>query len=585
MIFRGLHKWKNEDGALDGLVFLAQRLNELLFDYSLDSYKPSALNAPFLCIEAINLIKDIENNIIDTQNLEHVLEELEWSLVGDFIANSLLDAPISYYILRDEKVVLSQKKIKLEVLSRTLDPLRYMNKCFEILNNHVVAINKKKIDFVSSKLITTLVNIGLSKTYLFKKNESFFFNHDGNEINSVEQLNDFFKEIYPHPHNYEASFIVSDLINQVSTSVKPFDVEILTELPVPVKSFAAKNDFSPNENEAYITVKNIKAYDHYTARRLAEDRLDNLSDLFTLFFHKKQISWRGDVVITQCCNNEPVLVRTPKGAMEKGFDLKPDRAAKELNTFLKKFSARGISFQKFNRVVDLHGICLSSDIAENQLVNIWTSLETIVPSHVGSSKIGGIISAISPFIAICYLQRIVERFTSDLILWDKWRAKKILKKVPCTNPTILQERTLNLLSIDSNKAILDELYAALKDFHLLRFRAFNLSELFNNPKKLQEIIETHQKKVAWQLRRIYRTRNLIVHSGRSIFYINTLIENGHDYLDQVLFDIMRMSCNEYRVKTLEQAFEIVKVRFQKFNNTLSAIDKFDDNNTKFILEA
>jgi len=359
----------------------------------------------------------------------------------------------------------------------------------------------------------------------------------------------------------------------------------LTELTGPAKSFAENNGFSPNDNETYITVKDIRAYDHYTARRLAEDRLDNLSDLFTLFFHKKQISWRGDVLITQCCNNEPLLVRTPKGSMEKGFDLKPDRAAKELNAFLKKFSARGISFQKFNRVVDLHGICVSSDIAENQLVNIWTSLETIVPSHAGSSKIGVIISAISPFIAICYLQRFVERFTADLILWDKWRAKKILKKVPSSNPNFLQEKTLNLLSIDSNKAILDELYAALKDFHLLRFRAFNLSELFKNPKNLQEMIVIHQKKVAWQLRRIYRTRNLIVHSGRSLFYINTLIENGHDYLDQVLFDIMRMSCNEYRVKTLEQAFEIVKVRFQKFNNTLSEIDEFDENNTKFILDA
>lgn len=584
MIFRGLHKWKNEDGALDGLIFFAQRLNELLFDYSLDTYKPSALNAPFLCIEAINLISDIENNLIDAQNLEHVLNELEWSLTGDYIATNLLDAPTSYYILRDEKVKLTEKKIKLEVLSRTLEPFRYMHRCFELLEKHVETVSKKKIDFIASKLVTTLINIGLSKTYLFRKTENFFFNNTGEEINSINQLKDFFKVIYPHPHNYEANFIVSDLIKNVESSVKPFALEIVDELSEPAKTFANNNGFTPNENEVFITIKDIRAYDHYSARRLAEDRLDNLSDLFTLFFHKRQIIWRRDAVITQCCDEVPILVRPPKGDMEKGFDLKPDRAAKELNAFLKRFAARGVSFQKFNRVVDLHGICLSADIPENQLVNIWTSFETIVPSHAGSSKIGGIVSATKPFILISYLQRIIERFTADLILWDRWKAKKILKKVTSADPTNLQEKALNLLSIVENQEILDELYAALKDFHLLRYRAFNLSELFKDPKKLKDVIDTHHLKVAWQLRRIYRTRNLIVHTGRSLFYINTLIENGHAYLDQVLFDIMRMSCNEYRIKTLDQAFEIAKVRFQKFTNTLSSIEKFEDTNTQFILE-
>lgn len=269
--------------------------------------------------------------------------------------------------------------------------------------------------------------------------------------------------------------------------------------------------------------------------------------------------------------------------MEKGFDLRPDRASKELNSFLKKFSTTGVSFQKFNRVVDLHGTCLSSDVTENQLVNIWTSLETIVPSHVGSSKIGGVILSIQPFILTSYLARIVERFTADLIQWNKWLTKKILKKVPCNNPKDLQSKVVNLLAIEKNEEILQELYDSFRDFHLLRHRAFQLSELFKDPKKLQDAIKTHEKKVAWQLRRIYRTRNLIVHSGRSLFFINILIENGHNYLDQVLFDIMRLSCNEYRVKTLEQAFEIAKVRYQKFNNILSKIEHFEDTNTEFII--
>ena len=47
------------------------------------------------------------------------------------------------------------------------------------------------------------------------------------------------------------------------------------------------------------------------------------------------------------------------------------------------------------------------------------------------------------------------------------------------------------------------------------------------------MMEAHQKKVEWQIRRIYRTRNLIVHSGRSPIFLHALIENAHDYLDQI----------------------------------------------------
>ena len=49
------------------------------------------------------------------------------------------------------------------------------------------------------------------------------------------------------------------------------------------------------------------------------------------------------------------------------------------------------SFERFNRVVDLHGISLINDIPENQLLNIWISLETITPTHVGNTKINEIV--------------------------------------------------------------------------------------------------------------------------------------------------------------------------------------------------
>lgn len=582
MRLKNLSRWKL-DSSLDGLLFFAQRMDELLFDYTLDTYKPSALNAPSLCIEALNLIAAIESELIDQAALPYVLDELEWSIQNDPVAKGLLEASLDYYILRSEEAKLTEVRLRLEVLSRTLDSFRYLKATFKALGSHVSIVEKSAIDRCARNMITTLTNIGVSRQHLFNLTNDFFFSPAGPEIATADVIEKFLEEIAPTSHEFEVYFVVSSLIRQVSTSIKAFNLEVLDQLPEEVAAVAVKSNFVKNEDEVFVSAKNLRSYDRFSAREKAIRNLDTLSDLFTLFYHKTQIAWRPMVLVNQCCRPGTVVVVAPKGPMEKAFDLKPEKASKELNRFLKDFSARGASFDKFNRVADIHGICVSHDIPENQLVSIWTSLETLIPSHLGSSKISNVVSAMLPFLAAPYTTRLVARVTSDLVIWDRHRTKKILNKVPCARGASLQARMVNLLSIKGNDALRNELYGHLKDFHLLRFRVFKLSETLAEPKKISEMLETHERKVMWQIRRMYRTRNLIVHSGTVPSYVSTLIENGHDYLDQVLFYVMRMSCGEYRVKTLDQAFELAKIRYLRFKKQLADVGQFDQSNTHFLI--
>jgi hypothetical protein len=410
MRLKNLDKWKLNP-SLDGLLFFAQRMDELLFDYSLDTYKPPALNAPTLCLEALNLVIDIENELIDKANLVHVLDELEWSIQHDDVAKSLLDANLDYYIIKNEETKLAEVKLRLEVLSRTLEPTRYLHATFTSLHAHITRIEKKAIDACSRNIITILTNMGVSKQQLFNTTNEFFFSPNGTAIDSPEVISDFFKQITPQSHEYEVYFSVSSLIKEVSGSVEAFRIQILDKLPDEVAKVASECDFDKSADEVFVSITRIRAYDKYSARQKAIRLLDGLSDLFTLFYHKTQISWRPTVLVNQCCKSGTVAVIQPKGPMEKAFDLKPEKASKELNRLISSFSARGVSFEKFNRVVDLHGICISHDIVENQLVNIWTSLETLIPSHLGSSKISNVVNAMLPFLITPYIGLSPVRWT------------------------------------------------------------------------------------------------------------------------------------------------------------------------------
>ena len=52
-----LSQWNNIE-ACKNLLFFAQLVNELLFDYSIPSNRISTLNSHFLCLDAINVIND-----------------------------------------------------------------------------------------------------------------------------------------------------------------------------------------------------------------------------------------------------------------------------------------------------------------------------------------------------------------------------------------------------------------------------------------------------------------------------------------------------------------------------------------------
>lgn len=583
MRFRNLARWASNT-SLDGLKFFAQRLDELLFDYTLDSYKPSALNACFLTKEALSLISDIQNGNIEYPTLSHVLEELVWSVQNDKVAKSLLDTDIGYYTAIANESELGALKLRLEVLDRTLNPPRYLKAVFDALEEKVAAIEKKAIEALARTLVTTLINSGLSKQHLYNSVLKSYF-QEGPSIEDLSGLRPFLDSLIPKSHSFDVLLLTSRNILSVSTSITAFQLKVPDELSEDLRNVSEQHAFEPTEDETYVLASGVKARDAYSARQDAIRNLDNLSDLLCLFQHKSRISWRQETVVARrCCSEEVRWVTPPRGPMEKASDLRPEKAAKELNLLLRSFSAKGMSFRKFNRVADIHGICINHNIIENQLVNLWTALETLTPSRPGGSKLSNVTSSALPFLLHTYVGRLVQQLAFDLLNWDKWRARKILHRVPCDPKTSLRGKCLRLMCLSENEALRGLLYDQLKDFHLLRHRAFQLSEKLSDRKNIQHLIEEHEMKVTWQIRRIYRARNLIVHSGRTPPpYIDTLVENGHDYLDLIVFEIMKISCGDYSASTLEQAFEIGRIQYQTFRRQLGEGAPLTSMNCDFLL--
>lgn len=368
-------------------------------------------------------------------------------------------------------------------------------------------------------------------------------------------------------------------MSEIQDSMNAFNLKAIDSPPDDALQAANLEGLIPNDNEIWVEIENITACDRHSARREAELSLDMIRDLFLLFSHKNRISWREETIITQCCDNLPFVIRKPKNSMEKCFDLRSKDASIRLNDLIHTIGLRDSSFAKFNRAVDLHGIGSTNDRAENQLLNIWIALETLVPSHVhGGSKVSKVCNGVLPIMLKNYLKRIIERASSDLIRWNRQKTGSILRKISGSKGLSLYQKVLRLIALDENDGLRSELYQELGNFHLLRFRIFELNELFKKPDNLVKRLELHEKKVAWQIRRIYRTRNLIVHLGESPSHIDTLIENAHDYLDQVMSTIIEYTCGYLDAHSLEQIFVMAQLDYEVYINYLKEIKKFDSEN-------
>lgn len=69
---------------------------------------------------------------------------------------------------------------------------------------------------------------------------------------------------------------------------------------------------------------------------------------------------------------------------------------------------------------------------------------------------------------------------------------------------------------------------------LMQFRLWDFRERFSKPKLYQASLKSHMTRVGWQIERIYRSRNELVHAGQKSRYLDSLGRNAESYFQMVV---------------------------------------------------
>ncbi|MCI5111278.1 MAG: hypothetical protein MRY75_12065, partial [Marivita sp.] len=580
---RKLENWVDPDRDR-GLLYFIQRLDELTFPYTIDSYRAPTMSPPDLAEECIEAITFARSQSKSEKSIWHILDEFESRLSKNPVVSSLLKVELHRHLNYDRNSF-SDIERKLKVLSREISRRSYALKCFELAEEFCSENKKGKIEFVAREMVTSLTNYGVSFRQINQTVSNFFFK--SKVVDGVSSLRPFFTEIFPHHHQFKVLFKCDTLVESLPEGVlELFSLEFADSIPVEFKGKGrAARIPKLKSNESYLIEKNIGATDKFSAVEVARDKIQRLHDLFGIYHHK--LSYHFDertFSLQKCCADDLSEVKVDENPMLFTLDNSASDAATKLDSLTDVLRLPGgPDRERFFRIVAFHGSASQTDNIETKIVNIWTALETMAPSNRNGAIVSNVIEAALPIISLNYFRRIFRTLTWDILRWNRRLLTKALKKSDFLEENDLIEKVFSLVVLPNNEDALSGLLADLRNFELLRYRIYSLHQIFASRDLAIKLLEEHERRVEWQLHRIYRTRNRIIHTGSSPSNTKALFANAHDYFDQI-FDVSCDLCSgSSGYNNYEDAFNFSKALHEQYRSKLKEAVSMDTSSASIWL--
>jgi hypothetical protein len=187
-----------------------------------------------------------------------------------------------------------------------------------------------------------------------------------------------------------------------------------------------------------------------------------------------------------------------------------------------------------------HRLALTATSDEARFVNLWVALESLCQGGPGSI-ISRVCTRISPCVSIGNIKKTITSLAMYIRhVWGDEHAQ-FLAIFPNSNPTLLkQEDLLQVLLLQPGSRDLARLFDLTSRHPLICNRLYRVKTgIFDRPKSVADNLRYTRRNVEWQLKRIYRVRNEIVHKGSSSPRIlRQLTQHLHTYLVTTLQGIV-----------------------------------------------
>lgn len=568
--------WDLSD-ANKGLLFFAQSLEEMLFHFGHDSLKVPALNFRFLCIEILTTIEKIDEEIIDKGNMRPLFEELRNSYEHDPIAKCLFgDEFLSLFfsknaegeidrncseIYKNPGSDISIKQIK-RVVEYFINDMGLCDKYFSELKQRITdtikaqpfTIQEQAALYKMSKiLLTELINRAYSQEYIYWVVNDVFYNHQ----RLVDNIDDILNLFWSHFDFQEKEYTV----------ILPLKVALFKKHLSHFQNVSIRNNTDGlfGHSCKWVIELNVEAMDQYIAQTNAITLISFFTSLLQYNNHRSQSYSANKAIVSLNETGQVYNLETPLMPIRRGNVLSDEKNNEKIASMVNNFA---FSPGKLVNVIELHASAINSNDVPNQLLNLWTIIEVLIPTEPKNSfsKINQICNVVTTVLNSQYVFSLLSQFFSDLHNCIPNVIEEQLANVPEGNNNI--EKLAAVLVLKKYQTEYTNIISALASYPILQYRAEHYSNIFSNRNQLKDFLVEHRKRLSWHIMRIYRNRNMIVHDGSHFPYIDIIVQNLHYYVDSLIDTINLYAGKGYSsIKTIYTALQ------QKEYQYLLALEK------------
>lgn len=331
----------------------------------------------------------------------------------------------------------------------------------------------------------------------------------------------------------------------------------------------------------------ILALDYYKGLEILKN---SISEYFQLIEYielnplNKNISGKFILVKFDDCEEKLDFEKKDEFLLFSGIESREKEDIKDFIKFRDEMLDRGIISENISNIQRALNILRDTKekSEENRLLNYWSVIEYILTFHEGASIIGKVKDILPKLICLYYIKDKLNNFWFLILQYEKRKndfpiISKFLNSC-AKDDNKLQYDLVKLLNfINNNKQMISEL-----SFNDNLSREFARIGLFiSNHENRKEQIEFIHKEVKFDLIRIYRTRNVLIHSGyQTKTHINFKALRLFQYNNQLLGVIIhykKLNPNitiEEILSSIIQTYEhYIKIIENKTPNSLTEICK------------
>lgn len=526
MRFKIVGQWANEFKH-DGLLFFAQKTEEMLFYYTSHLYKVPVYNTYSLMGEYLYTSQLVQQKVVNEGHLKYILDEFMEAFEEDIVLKNNISEDKRKYIIQslNESSTLDQERIMRYLYHHFAN---YYDMCVAYLKKIVrEEKEKKKIEKALRCYLPTLLNNGYSEEFVYRYNIAFWTNE---EISDTEAIDNYFKRFDFKKRKYR----VYIAINKKASQFEEILVSRLNAI-VDQDEYSAKLKY---DKEEFMQVSfEVKELDEYKAAQRVFERM-SLFIRFYKFLGNRREEWFSNKCLVRTEDDEIIIADIkPKGySYSEDYDDKTIGLSSETLISALINNAQK-SFQVINKVLQIHNTAIENPDMKNGFLNMWSIMEIIGIHKRDDSKMHEIENSIVPILENDYAKSIFEELHDYLKAnVSEKRYTKIVGKVDLDADEYV--KIASIVILDQYDAIKQELNIELRNYPILRSRIAQLHDLFSKKNNYYNELERYERRIRWHLRRMYRTRNAIIHSGESSKRIKALGEHLHSYIDEILYEIL-----------------------------------------------